>query len=272
MTARLNPTTVSVAALTALAQEPRQFYPTALPPVGTIVIADIHRVTDTAAYCSLPAYKEMEAMIPSSEIHIKRHRRITDYVKEGQAVVAQVLRHDPMDMSLKIVRDAEREAALSAHGRDGKIHLIARTAAAGSAARLEAVLREEIWPRGCLSDSTEEEETPPYDGEQVMTWMRAIRGGEPTSAEGVSAPLVAAIMTHLPESTVTMTKDVTLRFGAFHDGVGRLNALLGELTAIPGLTVLVTAPPKYQLVATAPNSTAAAALLATATVRVPTAC
>lgn len=270
MTTRLN---TSTAALTALAREPRQFYPLALPPIGAIIIAEIFRVTDTAAYCSLPAYKDMEAMIPASEIHIKRHRRITDYVKEGQTVVAQVLRHDPMDLSMKIVREAERDAAMSAYGRDGKIHLIARTAAAGSAERLETILREEIWPRGFLSESiTDDDDDPPYDGEQVMAWMRAIRGGEPSAADGVSAPLVAAIMSHLPEPIVTQTKEVTLRFGAFHDGATRLNLLLTELTAIPGLSVIVTAPPKYQLVATASNEAATTTILASAIARLPVAC
>lgn len=261
----------STATASALAQEPRQFYPEALPPVGTIVVATAIRVTDTAAYCTLPAYRDAEAMIPASEIHIKRHRRITDYVKEGQTVVAQVLRHDPMDLSMKIIRETEREAAMVAHGRDSKIHQIARAAAAGSVARLDTLLREVIWPHG-FRVATEEEETPPYDGEAVIAWMRAIRGGEPGAADGVPAELVSAIMTGLPEPIVTQTKDVTLRFGAFHDGVGRLNALLTELAAMPGLTVLVTAPPKYQLVATAPNSAAAAALLAAASALLPTPC
>ena len=264
--------TASTLTAASLAQAPRQFYPEARPPVGTIVIATAVRVTDTAVYCTLPAYRDAEAMIPASEIHIKRHRRITDYVKEGQIVVTQVLRHDPMDLSMKIVREAEREAAMVAHGRDSKIHQIARTSAAGSVARLDTLLREVIWARGCLSDSGEEEEAPPYDGEAVIAWMRAIRGGEPGAADGVPAELVAAIMSGLPEPSVTQTKEVTLRFGAFHDGVGRLNALLTELAAIPGLTVLVTAPPKYQLVATAPNSAAAAALLAAASARLPTPC
>jgi translation initiation factor 2 alpha subunit (eIF-2alpha) len=255
----------------ALAQEPRQFYPDALPPVGTIVIATAVRVTDTAAYCTLPAYRDSEAMIPTSEIHIKRHRRITDYIKEGQTVVAQVLRHDPMDLSMKIVRETERDAAMAAFGRDSKIHQIARTSAAGSVACLDTLLREVIWPKGCVTDATDEE-SPPYNGEAVIAWMRAIRGGEPGAAEGVPTGLVAAIMAGLPEPIVTQTKEVTLRFGAFHDGVARLNALLTELSAIPGLTVLVTAPPKYQLVATAPNSAAAAALLATAMARLPAAC
>lgn len=254
---------------------PRQFYPEAIPPVNRIVVAVITRITDTAVYCVLPAYLDMEAMIPVSEIYIKRHRRVTDYVKEGQTVVAQVIRHDPMDLSMKIVRPAEQEAALAAHGRDAKIHLIARTAAT-SEEMLQTLLAEKIWVRGFeeTPDAVAvDDETSEYDGERVITWMKEIRGGS-TSVDTTTLPpaLVAAIMARLPEPVVTHTQDVTLRFGPFHDGVTRLNSLLTELSAIPGLAVLVTAPPKYQLVATAPNTAAAAAILARATARIPVAC
>jgi translation initiation factor 2 alpha subunit (eIF-2alpha) len=234
--------------------------------VDTIVVVTITRITDTAVYCELPAYLNMEAMIPISEIYIKRHRRVTDYVKEGQTVVAQVLRHDPMDLSMKIVREKEREAAMEAYGRDKKIHQIARTAAAGSAARLNALLQEHVWPRGFSEEGA-------YNGATTLEWMRAIRGRSPdVSTAGLPAELVAAIMEELPEPVVTQSRDVVVRFGAFHDGVARLNALLAELAAMPGLTVLVTAPPKYQLVATAPNAAAATALLTAAVARIPIAC
>jgi translation initiation factor 2 alpha subunit (eIF-2alpha) len=260
----------------ALSREPRQFYPEALPPVGKIIIATIVRITDTAVYCELPAYRDATAMIPLSEIYIKRHKRVSDYVKEGQTVVAQVLRHDPMDLSMKIVREAEREAALAAHGRDSKIHQIARVAAEGSATHLDELLRGHVWPRGCLSDSSTrgfEKDSggdDTYNGEAVMAWMQAVRGGERVA--GIPVSLLNAIMTGLPEPIVSITKEVVLRFGTFHDGVARLNALLGELAAIPGLSVVVSAPPKYQLVATGPSATAANAILAVAMERIPAAC
>jgi translation initiation factor 2 alpha subunit (eIF-2alpha) len=260
----------------ALSKEPRQFYPEALPPVGKIIIATIVRITDTAVYCELPAYRDATAMIPLSEIYIKRHKRVSDYVKEGQAVAAQVLRHDPMDLSMKIVREAEREAALAAHGRDAKIHQIARVAAEGSASHLEELLREHVWPRGCLSDSSArscfEKDSggdDTYNGEAVMAWMQAVRGER---AAGIPVSLLNAIMTGLPEPIVSITKEVVLRFGTFHDGVARLNAALGELSTIPGLSVVVSAPPKYQLVATGPSATAANAILAVAMERIPAAC
>lgn len=274
--------TSAASSVSALAKEPRQFYPEVIPPLNKLVIANVTRITDTAVYCELPAYMDMEAMIPISEIYIKRHRRVTDYVKEGQTVVAQVLRHDPIDLSLKIVREAERDAAMEAHGRDAKIHQIARTAAGGSVATLMSLLTEEIWTRGCgvtldargcVTDETGADEDSIYDGERVMAWMRMIRGsGSVDAVEAVPSALIAAIMTRLPEPIVTLTKDITLRFGVFHDGVTRLNALLSELAATPGLSVIVTAPPKYQLVATGPNEAVAAAILADASARLPVAC
>jgi translation initiation factor 2 alpha subunit (eIF-2alpha) len=208
-----------------------------------------------AVYCRLPAYRDLEAMIPTSEIYVKRGRRVTDYVKVGQRVVAQVLRVDPLDLSLKIVREEERAVALADFGRDSKIHQIARVAADGDAAYLETLLREQIWRKG--------------DGAAVMDWMMAVRGGDATATVGTPVCLVETIMARLPEPIVTRSRDVTIRFGTAPDGVARLNALLGELAATPGLTVVVTAPPTYRLTATASNGPAAAAILDA--VRVPAA-
>ncbi len=211
---------------------------------------------DAAVYCRLPAYCDMEAMIPTSEIYVKRHRRVTDYVKVGQRVVAQVLRTDPLDLSLKIVREEERATALADFGRDSKIHQIARVAADGDAAYLETLLREQIWVKG--------------DGAAGMDWMMAIRGGDAAATVGAPVCLVETIMARLPEPVVTRSRDVTIRFGTAPDGVARLNALLGELAVIPGLTVVVTAPPTYRLTATAANEPAATAILEGAAARVPT--
>lgn len=247
---------MSAAAIATLAREPRQFYSETTPPLNTIVVATITRITDTAVYCELPAFCDMEAMIPISEIHIKRHRRVTDYVKPGQNVAAQVLRHDPLDLSLKIVRADEREEAFSTFARDGKIHQIARNAAAGSATRLTALLTDYIWPRG--------------DGAAIIEWMKDIRGCG--STEGVPPELVRAIFAELPEPSVSVSEEIILRFGAYHNGVNKLNALLGTLSALPGISVLVTAPPKFQLTATASNRGVAEEMLAAAKRLIPAPC
>lgn len=257
LTNQETPSTMSAAAA-SLAREPRQFYSETTPPLNTIVVATITRITDTAVYCELPAFCDMEAMIPISEIHIKRHRRVTDYVKPGQNVAAQVLRHDPLDLSLKIVRADEREEAFAAFARDGKIHQIARNAAAGSATRLAALLTDHIWPRG--------------DGSAIMEWMKEIRGGTSAAAEGVPPELARAIFAELPEPSVSVSEEIILRFGAYHDGVHRLNALIGSLAALPGVSVLVTAPPKFQLTATASNRGIAEEMLAAAKRLVPAPC
>jgi translation initiation factor 2 alpha subunit (eIF-2alpha) len=241
----------------ALANEPAQFYPEATPPVGGLVIAEITSISDAAVYCSLPAYRSVEAMIPTSEIYVKRHRRVTDYVKIGQRVVAQVLRESPLDLSLKIVREEERAETLAAFGRDSKIHQIARVAADGDADYLAALLQEQIWPRG--------------DGEAIMNWMMAVRGGDAEAAVGAPVCLIDTIRARLPEPIVTQNRDVMIRFGTAPDGVSRLNALLTELAAIPDLTVVVTAPPTYRLIATASNRAAAVAILEAAAARIPAA-
>lgn len=222
----------------------RQFYATALPPIDALVVFVIDRVEETAAYGHLPAYGDAEAMIPSAEINIRRHRRITDYVRPGQTVVAQAIRHTAagLDLSLKQVRADETAAVLAAFGRDAKLDQILRTAVAeGAADTVEDLYGAFVW-------SAEEG----VDGHAAaMERFQAVRAGvDPAAAVGLPVGLVNAIMLRLPEPVCNRSTEITLHFGAFHDGVERLNARLQELAAMEGITVTVVAPPKYRITAT----------------------
>jgi translation initiation factor 2 alpha subunit (eIF-2alpha) len=57
-------------------------------------------------------------------------------------------------------------------------------------------------------------------------------------------------MLRLPEPVCNRSAEITLHFGAYHDGVEHLNARLQELAAMEGITVTVVAPPKYRITAT----------------------
>ena len=218
----------------------------------------VDRVEETAAYGHLPAYSDAAAMIPSAEINIRRHKRITDYVRPGQTVVAQVIRHSAagLDLSLKQVRAEETADVLAAFGRDSKLDQILRLAVGeGTADTVEELYRAFVWPTGHAA---------------AMERFQAVRAGvDATAAVGLPTGLVEAIMSRLPEPIHTRSGEITLHFGTFHDGVERLNAELQRLAAMEGITVVVKAPPKYQIIATGRTPAAeAAGLLTQATLSV----
>jgi translation initiation factor 2 alpha subunit (eIF-2alpha) len=230
-----------------------QFYAEAQPPVDALVVFVVDRVQETAAYGHLPAYADMEAMLPSAEINIRRHRRITDYVREAQTVVAQVLRVTGagIDLSLKQVRADETEEVIADHKRDAKIDHILRTAVAeGAADTVEELYAAYVWPVGHAA---------------AMDRFQAVRAGvDTTAAVGLPAGLVEAILARLPEVVHIQSAEITLHFGEFHNGVERLNARLQALASMEGITVTVVAPPKYRLTARGRTLAEAAERLAAA--------
>jgi translation initiation factor 2 subunit 1 len=247
--------------MAATAHEPHFFYANRLPAADELVVVEISKIQDAAVYATLPAYGDAEGMIPITEINIRRYKRVTDYVRLGQTVVAQVLAVEEetgkIDLSLKAVREEEKQTALARYHRDSRVNNIVRSAAGENQELHDRIYSEFIWPQD----------------EEITEWLERVRVGELTAAgDGIPAEFVAAVMMRYPMPSYTEATDVTVRFGVFHDGVERLNAFLRVLAARPGIQVVVTAPPKYRVTATAPTKTQAAALLAEAVATVPAVC
>lgn len=218
-------------------------------------MATVRSISDVAVYCTLPAYGDMEVLLPTSEINVRKHRKVADYVRVGQQMPVQVIRVEPgrVDVSLKQVRAHEAAATTDQFHHDARVNLVVRTAAAQSPEKVRELYEQHIWP---LED--------PY---ALMEEIRA--GGD---AGALPAELVAAVMAKFPEASYTATEDVMLRFGTFHDGAARLTAALQTLAEREGIQVLVVAPPTYRLVATDKTPARAAARLAAARAAVPAVC
>lgn len=240
---------------------PSYFYQSRIPSVNDIVIAEVKTISDVAVYCSLPAYGDMEAMLPTSEINVKRHRRVTDYVRVGQLMPMQVIRDEGthVDLSLKQVRDDEAAEALERHHKDAKINLIVRSACEQDADLVTAVYRDVIWP-------LEEE----YDGD-VWAGIEDIRAGE-TPHTSIPEGLRTEIMERVAAPVHQASAEVTLRFGKWHDGAARLTACLRDLASRENVEIYVVAPPKYKIVVTAPTKARAAARLTDIQAELPSAC
>jgi translation initiation factor 2 alpha subunit (eIF-2alpha) len=165
----------------------RRFYAEVLPPIDSLVVFVVDRVEETAVHGRLPAYSDAAAMIPSAEINI---RCITDYVREGQTLVAQVIRQKAtgLDLSLKQVRTEETAEVLAVFDRDSKLDQVLRSAVAeGAADTAEELYRAFVW-------SAEEGHAA------AMERFQAVRAGvDREVAVGLPVGLVNAIILRLPE-------------------------------------------------------------------------
>ncbi|RLG72919.1 MAG: translation initiation factor IF-2 subunit alpha [Methanobacteriota archaeon] len=83
------------------------------PEVGDIVIATVSEIFQHGAFVKLDEYGGKEGLIHISEISSRWVKNIKDYVREGQKIVAQVIRVDPekghIDLSLRKVTEARRK-------------------------------------------------------------------------------------------------------------------------------------------------------------------
>jgi translation initiation factor 2 alpha subunit (eIF-2alpha) len=242
---------------------PLQMYANPLPAIGDVVVATVQRIGDTAVYCTMPAYRDFEVMLPTSEINVRRGRRVGDYVRVGQLIAVAVIRDggDKLDVSLKQIREVERDAALAKHTKDLKIGLIVRTACGLDEERVAAMYRGLIWP---LTAET-------GDLYSLFEEIKAAGSGADPMGWALPAELVTAVHAKMPEATYTASAEVSIRFAPYHDGAARVAATLTDLAKREGVEVFVVAPPKYRLTSTDKTQARADARLAAAVAAVPVA-
>ncbi|MHA1859561.1 MAG: S1 RNA-binding domain-containing protein [Candidatus Asgardarchaeia archaeon] len=82
------------------------------PEKGDLVIATIKKIFPYGAFCTLDEYGGMEAFLHVSEIAPRWIKNIHEHIKEGQKIIAQVLRVDPsrnqIDISIKRVSESDK--------------------------------------------------------------------------------------------------------------------------------------------------------------------
>ncbi|RLG87607.1 MAG: translation initiation factor IF-2 subunit alpha [Thermoprotei archaeon] len=97
-----------------------------IPEVGELVIGTVKKVFEYGAYVKLEEYEGLEAYLPWSEITTKWMRDIRDYVREGQRIVAKVIRVDKrkypphIDISMKRVSSGEQRIKMMRWKREQK--------------------------------------------------------------------------------------------------------------------------------------------------------
>ncbi len=92
------------------------------PEQGEIVIATVKKITAFGAFCSLDEFENQDAFIHVSEVSSGWVRNVRDHVKEGQRLVALVLRVDKIkrqiDLSIKRTSEAEKKRKMEAYNLD----------------------------------------------------------------------------------------------------------------------------------------------------------
>jgi len=89
-----------------------------LPEEGELVIGTVTSIRNFGAFVTLDEYAKKEAFIHLSEVAAGWVKYIRDHIREGQKIVARVLRVDPsknqIDLSLKRINDHQRREKVQA--------------------------------------------------------------------------------------------------------------------------------------------------------------
>ena len=87
-----------------------------IPDLDEYVIATVRKIMPYGAFCSLDEYGDIETFLHVSEVSSGWIRNIREHIKEGQRIVAKVVRIDSqknqIDVSLKRVTEADRKRKL----------------------------------------------------------------------------------------------------------------------------------------------------------------
>jgi translation initiation factor 2 subunit 1 len=88
------------------------------PEEGELVIGTVTSIRNFGAFITLDEYNKREAFIHLSEVATGWVKYIRDHIREGQKIVARVLRIDPakgqIDVSLKRINDHQRREKIQA--------------------------------------------------------------------------------------------------------------------------------------------------------------
>ncbi|NJE25219.1 translation initiation factor IF-2 subunit alpha [Thermococcus sp. MV5] len=118
------------------------------PEEGEFVIATVKSIHNYGAFLTLDEYPGKEGFMHISEVAPTFVRNIRDYLKEGQKIVAKVIRVDPskghIDLSLKRVKQQERKAKLQEFKRGQKAENLLKIAAEKLGKDFEAAWKE-VW-------------------------------------------------------------------------------------------------------------------------------
>ncbi|WP_291764566.1 translation initiation factor IF-2 subunit alpha [Caldivirga sp. UBA161] len=126
-----------------------RFYRRQYPEVGELVVGTVKSIEEHGAYITLDEYGGIEAYVPINEVLQSWFRNIRDYLKVGSKAVFKVIRVDPrrglIDLSLRRVRDEERERKFNIWKRNLKAIKLMEIIAQKMGVSLSKLMEEAGW-------------------------------------------------------------------------------------------------------------------------------
>ncbi len=191
------------------------------------MIATVKEIFSYGAYVTLDEYRGYRAFLPWSEITARHFKDVKEVLREGQRVVAKVIRVDrtkkppAIDVSTKKVSDEERRGKMILWKRAQKAHNILEVVAKRLGVSIEAIYEKAGWR---LEDRYKE----------IMAGIEeiAIRGWEAASGLGIEENILRTLVEearrHVEIKRVSISGVIMARSRA-PDGVKRIKELLGSI-------------------------------------------
>jgi len=199
-----------------------------LPSIGEYVIATVREIYDYGAYVTLDEYGDLKAFLPWSEIATRWVKNIRDVIKEGEKIVARVIRVDrakkEVDVSLKRVADTDRRKKMMWWKRYVKAAKLVELVAEKLGKTPEEAYRQVLWK---LEDTYGD---PLYALEEAVS-----RGPEILVKAGVPdewiEPLLSEAKRHIKIKEVSVRARLTIQ-SLSPDGVERVRKVLESIATV----------------------------------------
>jgi translation initiation factor 2 subunit 1 len=215
-----------------------------LPEEGELVVGTVTSIRNFGAFVTLDEYNNREAFIHLSEVATGWVKYIRDHIREGQKIVARVLRLDPaknqIDLSLKRINDHQRREKIQGWKNEQK------------ALRLLAVVAEELKIEPDATHKLFAETLIEKFGSLYGAFEAAAADGKAFQKECGKAAWVTAFLKvatdnlQPPHVTIKGTLEVS---DSAPDGLEHVRAALAEAEAVDPETVSVhyVGAPKYRV-------------------------
>jgi len=132
----------------------KHFYRNQIPNQGDVVIARIERVTDSAVYCQLVEFNNLEAMLPLNQISRKKIKHLGQHVKRGDTQPLLVTRveesaeegYAQVDLSKRQLDPEERAECLEHYHRSKKVNTMMNQLSRKCDTGLDWIYDHIAWP------------------------------------------------------------------------------------------------------------------------------
>jgi len=156
------------------------------PAEGDLVIATVTKIANHGAYVTLDEYEGKEGLVHISEVSQSWVRNIRNFLKEGQKVVAKVLRTEPrkgfIDLSIRRVTEQQKREKVQEWKRAQKAENLLDLAAKKLGKTLDEAYEKVGWPLedkygeiyAGFEEAAEKGEQPLLDAGVSEEWSKVI--------------------------------------------------------------------------------------------------